>query len=177
MRLLKLVPDDTNIDFLRWRKLASFMSFFLVAVSIALVAVKGLNLGVDFVGGQSVRVEFTQTMPPIDEIRERVGDIGLGEATIQQFGSDKAVSIRTALPEGDKTVVLGLITSKFPQLEKFEDVKARVEEASQYVPKDQLCLSPQCGFASTEEGNALTEEEQWAKVRLIRDYADKIWGE
>ena len=98
MRLLKLVPDDTNIDFLRWRKLASFMSFFLVAVSIALVAVKGLNLGVDFVGGQSVRVEFTQAMPPIDEIREKVGDIGLGEATIQQFGSDKAVSIRTALP-------------------------------------------------------------------------------
>ena len=102
MRLLKLVPDDTNIDFLRWRKLASFMSFFLVAVSIALVAVKGLNLGVDFVGGQSVRVEFTQAMPPIDEIREKVGDIGLGEATIQQFGSDKAVSIRTALPDGDK---------------------------------------------------------------------------
>ncbi|MFC3785222.1 preprotein translocase subunit SecF [Sphingopyxis italica] len=102
MRLLKLVPDNTNIDFLRWRKLASFMSFFLVAVSIALVAVKGLNLGVDFVGGQSVRVEFTQTMPPIDEIREKVGDIGLGEATIQQFGSDKAVSIRTALPDGDK---------------------------------------------------------------------------
>ena len=102
MRLLKLVPDNTNIDFLRWRKLASFMSFFLVAVSIALVAVKGLNLGVDFVGGQSVRVEFTQTMPSIDEIREKVGDIGLGEATIQQFGSDKAVSIRTALPDGDK---------------------------------------------------------------------------
>jgi preprotein translocase subunit SecF len=102
MRLLKLVPDNTNIDFLRWRKLASFMSFFLVAVSIALVAVKGLNLGVDFVGGQSVRVEFTQAMPPIDEIREKVGDIGLGEATIQQFGSDKAVSIRTALPDGDK---------------------------------------------------------------------------
>lgn len=104
MRLLKLVPDNTNIDFLRWRKLASFMSFFLVAVSIILVAVKGLNFGVDFVGGQSVRVEFTQEMPKIDEIREKVGQIGLGEATIQQFGSDKAVSIRTALPEGDKTV-------------------------------------------------------------------------
>ena len=102
MRLLKLVPDDTNIDFLRWRKVASFMSFFLVVVSIALVAVKGLNLGVDFVGGQSVRVEFTQDMPPIDEIREKVSEIGLGEPTIQQFGSDKAISIRTALPEGDK---------------------------------------------------------------------------
>ena len=104
MRLLKLVPDDTNIDFLKWRKLASAMSFILVAISIALVAVKGLNLGVDFVGGQSVRVEFPQAMPPIDEIREKVSHIGLGEPTIQQFGSDKAVSIRTALPEGDKTV-------------------------------------------------------------------------
>ena len=102
MRLLKLVPDDTNFDFLRWRKVASAMSMILVVISIVLVAVRGLNLGVDFVGGQSVRVEFTQTMPPIDEIREKVGDIGLGEATIQQFGSDKAVSIRTALPDGDK---------------------------------------------------------------------------
>ena len=59
MRLLKLVPDDTNYDFLKWRKFASFMSFFLVVISIALVAVKGLNLGIDFVGGQSVRVEFS----------------------------------------------------------------------------------------------------------------------
>ncbi len=102
MRLLKLVPDDTNIQFLRWRKVAMVISILMIAASIALVAVRGLNLGVDFVGGQSVRVEFTGAMPPIDEIREKVGNIGLGEATIQQFGSDKAVSIRTALPEGDK---------------------------------------------------------------------------
>ncbi|MEQ8310261.1 MAG: protein translocase subunit SecF [Sphingopyxis sp.] len=102
MRLLKLVPDNTNIQFLKWRNIAMVISFLMIAASIALVAVRGLNLGVDFVGGQSVRVEFTQDMPPIDEIREKVGAIGLGEATIQQFGSDKAVSIRTALPEGDK---------------------------------------------------------------------------
>ncbi|WP_067105713.1 protein translocase subunit SecF [Sphingopyxis granuli] len=102
MRLLKLVPDDTNIDFLRWRKVASTMSFLLVVLSIALVAVRGLNLGVDFVGGQSVRVDFVGTMPPIEEIRSEVDKIGLGEPTIQQFGSDSAVSIRTGLPEGDK---------------------------------------------------------------------------
>lgn len=102
MRLLKLVPDDTNFDFLRWRKWASAASFILVVISIALVAVKGLNLGVDFVGGQSVRVEFPQAMPPIEEIREKVDAIGLGDPTIQQFGSEKAVSIRTGLPEGDK---------------------------------------------------------------------------
>lgn len=102
MRLLKLVPDDTNIDFLKWRKFASFMSVILVVISIALVAFRGLNFGIDFVGGQSVRVEFTQEMPKIQDIREAVSKIGLGEATIQQFGSEKAVSIRTSLPDGDK---------------------------------------------------------------------------
>lgn len=102
MRLLKLVPDDTNIQFLKWRKLAMLISILMIVASIALVAARGLNLGVDFVGGQSVRVEFPQAMPPIDEIRSKVAAIGLGEATIQQFGSDKAVSIRTALPEGDE---------------------------------------------------------------------------
>ena len=104
MRLLKLVPDDTNIHFLKWRNIAMGISFLMILASIVLVAVRGLNLGVDFVGGQSVRVEFSGTMPKIDEIREKVDNIGLGEATIQQFGSDQAVSIRTALPEGDKTV-------------------------------------------------------------------------
>ncbi|MGH6651812.1 MAG: protein translocase subunit SecF [Sphingopyxis sp.] len=102
MRLLKLVPDDTNIQFLKWRNVAMAISFLMIIASIVLVAVRGLNLGVDFVGGQSVRVEFTQAMPPIDEIRTKVDAIGLGEPTIQQFGSDKAVSIRTALPEGDR---------------------------------------------------------------------------
>ncbi len=102
MRLLKLVPEDTNIHFLKWRNIAMGISFLMIVASIVLVAVRGLNLGVDFVGGQSVRVEFSGTMPKIDEIREKVDNIGLGEATIQQFGSDQAVSIRTALPEGDK---------------------------------------------------------------------------
>ncbi len=102
MRLLKLVPDDTNIRFLKWRNVAMMISFISIVVSIVLVATRGLNLGVDFVGGQSVRVAFSETMPPIDEIREKVGAIGLGEATIQKFGTSDAVSIRTALPEGDK---------------------------------------------------------------------------
>lgn len=101
MRLLKLVPDDTNLDFLKWRNVAMAVSFIMIAASIALVAVRGLNFGIDFVGGQSVRVEFQQ-MPPIDEVREKVGAIGLGEATIQQFGASNAVNIRTALPSSDK---------------------------------------------------------------------------
>jgi preprotein translocase subunit SecF len=101
MRLLKLVPDNTNIDFLRWRNIAMAISMLTIIASVALVAVKGLNFGIDFVGGQSVRVEFAQT-PNIDELRGKVEAIGLGEATIQQFGNSNAVNIRTALPEGDK---------------------------------------------------------------------------
>jgi 5-methyltetrahydropteroyltriglutamate--homocysteine methyltransferase len=79
------------------------------------------------------------------------------------------------LPKGNKTVVLGLVTTKSGKLEKKDDVKRRIEEASKYAPLDQLCLSPQCGFASTEEGNVLAEEEQWAKLRMIVELADEIW--
>ena len=73
--------------------------------------------------------------------------------------------------------MLGLITSKFPELEDKDVVKARIEEATKYVPLNQLCLSPQCGFSSTEEGNIMTEDEQWAKVRLVREIADEVWGD
>ena len=67
----------------------------------------------------------------------------------------------------DKTVVLGLVTSKSGTLESKDELKRRIDEAAKYVSIDQLCLSPQCGFASTEEGNILTEEQQWAKLRMI----------
>ncbi|MCR5756747.1 MAG: 5-methyltetrahydropteroyltriglutamate--homocysteine S-methyltransferase [Selenomonas sp.] len=72
-------------------------------------------------------------------------------------------------------VVLGLITSKSPELEEEEAVVARIHEAAKYVPLEQLCLSPQCGFSSTEEGNLLTEEQQWEKIKLIRRIAEKVW--
>lgn len=76
-----------------------------------------------------------------------------------------------------KKVVLGLITSKQPGLEDKEVVKARIKEASKYVPLENLYLSPQCGFASCEIGNKLTEEEQWAKIALIQEIAAEVWGE
>jgi 5-methyltetrahydropteroyltriglutamate--homocysteine methyltransferase len=79
------------------------------------------------------------------------------------------------VPKG-KTVVLGLVTTKSGQLESRDELKRRIEEASKYVDIDQLALSPQCGFASTEEGNLLAEEEQWAKLRMIVELADEIWG-
>jgi 5-methyltetrahydropteroyltriglutamate--homocysteine methyltransferase len=79
------------------------------------------------------------------------------------------------LPKG-KHVVLGLVTTKSGKLENKDDLKRGIDQAAKYCDFDQLCLSGQCGFASTEEGNTLTEEEQWAKLRLIVEVANEVWG-
>jgi 5-methyltetrahydropteroyltriglutamate--homocysteine methyltransferase len=79
------------------------------------------------------------------------------------------------VPKG-KTVVLGLVTSKSGALESRDELRRRIDEAAKFCDIDQLCLSPQCGFASTEDGNVLDEEEQWAKLRMIVDLAKEIWG-
>jgi 5-methyltetrahydropteroyltriglutamate--homocysteine methyltransferase len=76
----------------------------------------------------------------------------------------------------NKTIVLGLVSSKLPRLESKDLLKRRIEEASRYVDIDQLSLSPQCGFASSTEGNRLTEEEQFAKLRLVVEVANEVWG-
>ena len=100
---LKIVPDDTNIRFLRWRNPAMIISVLLIVASLVLVAVRGFNYGVDFEGGQSTRVTFA-VPPDLDALRERVSGLGLGDATIQQSGTaanDRTeVTIRTPLPEG-----------------------------------------------------------------------------
>jgi 5-methyltetrahydropteroyltriglutamate--homocysteine methyltransferase len=79
------------------------------------------------------------------------------------------------VPKG-KHVILGLISTKTPVLESKDVLKRRIDEASKHLPLDQLCLSPQCGFASTEEGNVLTEDEQWAKLRRVVEVAGEVWG-
>jgi len=79
------------------------------------------------------------------------------------------------LPE-DRTAVLGLVTTKTGRLESKDEIKRRIDQATKFVSLEQLCLSPQCGFASTEEGNALAEDEQWAKLRMIVELADEVWG-
>src|SRR5437016_265860 len=76
----------------------------------------------------------------------------------------------------DKLVVLGIVTTKTGKLESKDELKRRIDQAAKYAPLDQLCMSGQCGFASTEEGNLLTEEEQWAKLRRIVEVADEVWG-
>lgn len=77
---------------------------------------------------------------------------------------------------GEKMVVLGLITTKSPALEFKSVVKERIMQAAKYIPLERLCLSPQCGFASCEIGNKLTEGEQWAKLRLVAEVAKEVWG-
>jgi methionine synthase II (cobalamin-independent) len=94
-----------------------------------------------------------------------------------EYDSDRAGGFEPLrfVKRKDLQIVLGLVTSKYPELENSEDVKHRIEEATRFVPLDQLCLSTQCGFASTEEGNLLTEEQQWAKLRHVVEIAQDVW--
>ena len=98
-------------------------------------------------------------------------------AYFMEYDSDRAGGFEPLrfVPKG-KTVVLGLITSKSGRLEPKDEIKRRIDEAAKFVPLEQLCLSPQCGFASTEEGNILAEDEQWAKLRMIVELAEEVWG-
>ena len=95
-----------------------------------------------------------------------------------EYDSDRAGGFEPLrfFPKGKKQLVLGLVTSKSGKLENKDAIKRRIDEAAKYIALDQLCLSPQCGFASTEEGNVLAEDEQWAKLRMIVELADEIWG-
>ena len=96
-----------------------------------------------------------------------------------EYDSDRAGGFEPLrfLPAGHKRVALGLVTSKSGELESRDAVLRRIEEAAAYAPIEQCCLSPQCGFASTEEGNILSEGEQWAKLAFVVDVAREVWGE
>jgi 5-methyltetrahydropteroyltriglutamate--homocysteine methyltransferase len=113
---------------------------------------------------------------------EFVAERLLGEVDIDgyflEYDTDRAGGFEPLrfVPKGKKQVVLGLVTSKNGKLESKDAIKRRLDEATKYVAIEQLCLSPQCGFASTEEGNILAEDEQWAKLRMIVELADEVWG-
>ena len=100
------------------------------------------------------------------------------DAYFMEYDSDRAGGFEPLrfVPRGHKVVVLGIVTSKTGALESKDELKRRIEQAARYLPLEQLALSPQCGFASTEEGNLLTEEEQWAKLRLCVEVAQEVWG-
>jgi methionine synthase II (cobalamin-independent) len=115
---------------------------------------------------------------PVAEILFNEIDI---DAYFMEYDSDRAGGFEPLrfVPKGNnkgKMVVLGLVTSKSGKLESKDELKRRIDEAAKFVPLDQLCLSPQCGFASTEEGNILAEDEQWAKLARIVEVAREVWG-
>ena len=136
MKLLKLVPDNTNIDFMRWRNVALVISILLTVGSLAIVGIRGLNLGVDFLGGQMVRTTFAQNVN-VEQLRNDVDSLGLGEAGIQQSGGPKSFQIRLPRPEGGEaaanraaTQVRQMLAQKYPgsRVDSVETVSGKVSE-------------------------------------------------
>jgi len=136
MKLLKLVPEGTNVDFMRWRNVALLLSTLLTVASISYTIYRGLNLGIDFVGGEVVRVEFAQPVH-IDDLRSRVGRMGVGEAGITTLGNDRTYQIRLAKPPGPETasnVMVSKLRVAIPQqyagakVDAGESVSGKVSE-------------------------------------------------
>ena len=136
MKLLKLVPDNTNIDFMRWRNVALAVQTLMVIAALTLVAMKGLNLGIDFVGGQVVRATFAQPVD-VEELRSRVNQLELGDASIQEFGGPQTYQIRLPKPEGGVaaasravTEVRQMIAQAYPdaRVDAGESVSGKVSE-------------------------------------------------
>jgi preprotein translocase subunit SecF len=136
MRLLKLVPDDTNLDFMRWRNIALVLSIIVTIASLTIVAVRGLNLGVDFVGGQMVRATFAQPIN-VEELRGKVNRLQLGESNIQEIGGPRSYQIRLPKPEGDAnaasraiTRVRTMVLTEYPgsRVDAGESVSGKVSE-------------------------------------------------
>ena len=117
------------------------------------------------------------TSGPYDSVADYVFAKERVDALFLEYDDERSGGFAPlAKVSADKKVVLGLITTKSPVLEDKETVIARIHEAAKYVPLDRLCLSPQCGFASCEIGNKLTEDEQWAKLKLVKEIAEEVWG-
>ena len=136
MKLLKLVPDNTNIDFMRWRNLALILSIIATVASLALVSVKGLNLGVDFVGGQMIRVTFAKQVD-VEQLRSDVGSLNIGEGSIQETGGPRSYQIRMPKPEGGEAAanraasqVRSMLEQRYPgsRVDSVETVSGKVSE-------------------------------------------------
>ena len=146
----------------------------LINASIA-AAPAGMTIGMHLCRGnfRSTFVASGGYEPVADILFNRINV----QAYFMEFDSERAGGFEPLrfVPK-NKTVVLGLITSKTGTLEAKDTIKRRIDQAAKFVPLTQLCLSPQCGFSSTEEGNILTDDEQWKKLALVREIADEVWG-
>ncbi|HET8535259.1 MAG TPA: protein translocase subunit SecF [Sphingomicrobium sp.] len=136
MRLLKLVPDHTNVDFMRWRNVAVILSSLMTIFALSYTAYRGFNMGVDFVGGQMIRVSFEQPIN-VEQLRGRVDSLHLGESSIQEFGGPKTYQIRLPVPEGGDaaaniaaTKAKDMITANYPgaKIDSVEAVSGKVSE-------------------------------------------------
>lgn len=136
MKLLKLVPDNTNLDFMRWRNIALVISIVVTVASLAIVGIRGLNLGVDFVGGQMIRTTFPQAIN-VEKLRSDVDGLHLGESSIQEFGGPKSYQIRLPKPEGGEAAanraamqVRQMIEKTYPgaRVDAVETVSGKVSE-------------------------------------------------
>jgi preprotein translocase subunit SecF len=136
MKLLKLVPDNTNLDFMRWRNIALVISIVVTVASLAIVGIRGLNLGVDFVGGQMIRTTFQQPIN-VEKLRSDVDGLHLGESSIQEFGGPKSYQIRLPKPEGGEAAanraamqVRQMIEKNYPgaRVDAVETVSGKVSE-------------------------------------------------
>jgi preprotein translocase subunit SecF len=136
MKLLKLVPDNTNLDFMRWRNIALAISIIVTAASLALVGIRGLNLGVDFLGGQMIRATFAQKID-VEQLRGDVDRLQLGEGSIQEAGGPRSFQIRLPRPEGGEAAanraasqVRAMLTQKYPgaRVDSVETVSGKVSE-------------------------------------------------
>jgi preprotein translocase subunit SecF len=136
MKLLKLIPDNTNLDFMRWRNIALVLSIIATVASLAVVGVKGLNLGVDFIGGQMIRATFP-TQVNVERLRSDVDRLHLGDASIQESGGPKSYQIRLPKPEGGEAAanraasqVRVMLQQKYPgsRIDAVETVSGKVSE-------------------------------------------------
>ena len=136
MPLIKLAPDNTNIDFMRWRNIALVLSILLTLASLALVAVRGLNLGVDFIGGQMIRTTFSAPID-VEQLRGEIEALNLGDASIQEFGGPTKYQIRLPKPEGGEaaanavaTRVKQMLNQRHPgaRIDSVESVSGKVSE-------------------------------------------------
>lgn len=112
-----------------------------------------------------------------DKIAERLLSITQFNGFFLEFDDERSGSFEPLKNIQNQRIVLGLVTTKTPELEEKAAIKARIKEATQFVPLEQLCLSPQCGFSSTHEGNKVTEEDQWKKLKLVIETAQEVWND